>query len=127
MKNFSVFLEEVNGQFIKHAGIQFKIVGWEYIEPGYYRVVVKSDVGVIEVRVRDKELKEGNVLFHLYPYSYKREIALDIISKRIEYLYNIKKKRDSIPGELIDVDKNVGNISMTKKEIDNIIERMSKD
>ena len=74
-----------------------------------------------------KNLKEGNVLFHLYPYSYKREIALDILSKRIAYLYKIKKKRDSIPGELIDVDKNVGNISMTKKEIDNIIERMSKD
>ena len=127
MKNFSVFLEELNGVFIEHEGTIFKIVGWEYIEPGYYRVVVKSDAGVIEVRVRDKELKENNILFHLYPYSYKREIALDILSKRIEYLYKIKKKRDSVPGELIDVDKNAGNISMTKKEIDNVIERMSKE
>ena len=127
MKNFSVFLEELNGVFIEHEGTIFKIVGWEYIEPGYYRVVVKSDAGVIEVRVRDKELKENNILFHLYPYNYKREIALDIISKRIGYLYKIKKKRDSVPGELIDVDKNAGNISMTKKEIDNVIERMSKE
>lgn len=127
MKNFSVFLEELNGVFIEQGGTIFKIVGWEYIEPGYYRVIIKSNVGVIELRVRDKELKENNILFHLYPYSYKREVALDIISRRAMYLYKMKKKRDSIPGEFIDVDKNVGNINMTKKEIDSIIERMSKE
>ena len=38
MKNFSIFLEELNGVFIEHGGTIFKIVGWEYIEPGYYRV-----------------------------------------------------------------------------------------
>lgn len=126
MKNFSVFLEEMNGNFIQHGGTTFKVVGWEYIEPNYYRVIIKSDAGVLEVRVRDKELKTDNVLFHLYPYSFKREIAIDIIFNRALYLYRMKKKRDSVPGELINVDKNVGNIDITKKEIDSIIERMSK-
>lgn len=127
MKNFSVFLEEINGQFIKHAGTQFKIVGWEFLEPGYYKVVVKSDVGVLEIRVRDKELREKNFLFHILSYKSKYEIALNIVMDRVYYMYRIKQMKNNIPSDFVDISKNTKDIGLTAKEIDIMIEKMSKD
>lgn len=127
MKNFSVFLEEINGQFIKHAGIQFKIVGWELLGPGYYKVVVKSDVGVLEVRVRDKELRAKNFLFHLLSHRSKYEVALNIVMDRVYYMYRIKQMKDNIPNDFVDISKNTKDIGLTAKEIDIMIEKMSKD
>lgn len=127
MKNFSVFLEEINGTFIKHGGVNFKVIGWEFIEPGYYKVLLKTDEGVIDVRVRDKELKRDTFLFHLFPYDYKLNIAKNILLDRAHYLYRFKQMKDNIPNDFVDISKNAKNVGLTTKEVNTIIEKMSKE